>query len=495
MRRLMRKLFHRDDGVAMVWLASTVVLLIGVAGFAVDLGWMYLNASKVQRAADSAAMAGVVHLPGFLVQANADAQAAAEANGYDFGTPLNPGPDEIASVALSDNELHVELRTQIPSFFVKVLGFDHFTITRDATAQYIKPVPLGSPNRCFGQDPTGTYCPADPTDFWAAVSAPYTLKRDGDPYSTHCVNNSNQSNCSSNNVMYAREGSYGGYYFGVEVPSGVSNVAVRVYDAAFMERPNYPNVETADERYSPGSPNNGVTTSFQLHMVDSTPSDPTDNPPIAGCSWSLNPDSSDGPGDFINEWRTLCTLAGAVTPGVYVLHVESTGIGSGTNNYSLAATSGSGPQPRVFGINDMSIFSNKLVAGNPSQLYLVEVEPDHAGSKLELQFFDAGDASGASFMRVRDPHGNIPNCSWEVSPHHLNSMTSSGSGPCAWQTTTAGGSQLFQNQWITAVIDIPDAYTCNGPDCFWYMELELSQPNERTTWRARIIGNPVRLIP
>jgi hypothetical protein len=27
------------------------------------------------------------------------------------------------------------------------------------------------------------------------------------------------------------------------------------------------------------------------------------------------------------------------------------------------------------------------------------------------------------------------------------------------------------------------------------MELALSDPNERTTWRARVIGNPVRLIP
>jgi hypothetical protein len=32
-------------------------------------------------------------------------------------------------------------------------------------------------------------------------------------------------------------------------------------------------------------------------------------------------------------------------------------------------------------------------------------------------------------------------------------------------------------------------------ECFWHMELALSQPNERTTWRARVIGNPVRLIP
>ena len=44
----------------------------------------------------------------------------------------------------------------------------------------------------------------------------------------------------------------------------------------------------------------------------------------------------------------------------------------------------SDPQPRVYGINDMSIFSNRLVPGSPSQLYLAEIEEGHAGKKLEL---------------------------------------------------------------------------------------------------------------
>ena len=47
-----------------------------------------------------------------------------------------------------------------------------------------------------------------------------------------------------------------------------------------------------------------------------------------------------------------------------------------------------------------------------------------------------------------------------------------------------------------ATIDLPDdpADMC-GSDCFWKMDLDLSLPTERTTWRARVIGNPVRLVP
>jgi hypothetical protein len=84
--------------------------------------------------------------------------------------------------------------------------------------------------------------------------------------------------------------------------------------------------------------------------------------------------------------------------------------------------------------------------------------------------------------------------------HNLTSQSQSpGSGPCSWQTTnTALGSdpRVYNEQWIVATIDLPDdpADMC-GSDCFWKMDLDLSLPTERTTWRARVIGNPVRLVP
>lgn len=89
--RAFRAKFEKDPGVALVWLATTLVLLLGTAGFAVDLGWLYLSASRVQRTADSAAMAGVVHLPGFPVTADLDARDAGRANGYDICDPRSHG--------------------------------------------------------------------------------------------------------------------------------------------------------------------------------------------------------------------------------------------------------------------------------------------------------------------------------------------------------------------------------------------------------------------
>ena len=139
------RFWKREQGISLIWLALMLVVLIGMAGFGLDLGWMYLSTTRAQKAVDAAALAGVVNLPGFIAQANQDAADAARANGYDPG-----GADTLTVTPLADNKLHAELRTSIQPFFLKVLGFDQFNITRQATSEYIKPVPLGNPNNCFG---------------------------------------------------------------------------------------------------------------------------------------------------------------------------------------------------------------------------------------------------------------------------------------------------------------------------------------------------------
>jgi hypothetical protein len=466
------KRWKRDEGVALVWLAITLVLLIGMAGFGIDLGWIYLNTARAQKTVDSAALAGVVNLPGFLSSAITDAEDATVANGYD--------PAGLTVTPLADNKLHAELRIQIEPFFLSVLGFDHFNITREATAEYIKPVPLGNPNNCFGCPGVG--------DSWAAISSPFIHKEHGDPYATQCRVPSSPSTCASGNSDWNRAGAYAGYYYGIEVFSGSSNLFVEVFDAPFNRRAQ--DDGTGDFSIGGGP---GPTTNYTLHMVDTTPLDPTDNPAVPGCSASFAPDT----GSNQDSWYPLCSINGSLTPGIYVLHVTTTGSGIASNHYSVRANA-SGTTPRVYGINDMSIWSNDLVSN--SQLYIAEIDEIHAGKKLELQFFDPGDADDNSFMTLLSPNGPVT-CSWEVWNHNLTAHSQpSGSGACTWQTTDTGlGSdpRVYNEQWIVAVIDLPDDPDdmCNGSDCFWKMELDLSQPTERTTWRARVIGNPVRLVP
>ncbi len=54
----------RNRGQVLVLFALMLTFLLGTAAFVVDLAWIWVNELKVQRAADAAALAGVVHLAG-----------------------------------------------------------------------------------------------------------------------------------------------------------------------------------------------------------------------------------------------------------------------------------------------------------------------------------------------------------------------------------------------------------------------------------------------
>ncbi|HEX9866402.1 MAG TPA: pilus assembly protein TadG-related protein, partial [Acidimicrobiia bacterium] len=63
MKELFRRARNEDRGAALALVAGSMVLLLGMAAFGSDLAWFYLNASRVQRTADAAALGGVIWLP------------------------------------------------------------------------------------------------------------------------------------------------------------------------------------------------------------------------------------------------------------------------------------------------------------------------------------------------------------------------------------------------------------------------------------------------
>ncbi|MDH5616911.1 MAG: pilus assembly protein TadG-related protein, partial [Acidimicrobiia bacterium] len=193
-RRLRDGLKLEDQrGAALVWVAGSLVMLLAFSALAVDLAWIYVNSSRLQNAADSAALAGVVNLPGAPAVAQSDAEDAAQANGFPVG-----GANTVTASPLSDNSLHVTLTTAVPTYFLKVLGFNSFDVSRESTAQYVKPVPLGSPSSCFGigslSAVTGCTISAQ-QNFWAAINGHYTAREHGDPFAPRCDWASSPGNC------------------------------------------------------------------------------------------------------------------------------------------------------------------------------------------------------------------------------------------------------------------------------------------------------------
>ena len=81
MRGPSRRFKEGERGVVIVQLALVAVLVMLMAAFAVDLGWFFLNASRIQRSADASALGGVVYMPDQQAIGVDRAERGAAANG------------------------------------------------------------------------------------------------------------------------------------------------------------------------------------------------------------------------------------------------------------------------------------------------------------------------------------------------------------------------------------------------------------------------------
>src|SRR3989442_14780181 len=71
-----------DRGQTLAIVALMLTALFGFMGLVADIGWDELNMVRIQRAADAAALAGVVYLPGNVTGAVSAAQLEAAKNGF-----------------------------------------------------------------------------------------------------------------------------------------------------------------------------------------------------------------------------------------------------------------------------------------------------------------------------------------------------------------------------------------------------------------------------
>ena len=123
-----------ERGVVAVWLAITLVVLLAFAGWAIDFTHWKTDATRMQRAADAAALAGAVYLPDDPAGAIAAAKQVASQNGYSSGVS--------ATTLDSANQLKVTINSNVKSDFAKVIGISSANIARHAVSEYESPQPL-----------------------------------------------------------------------------------------------------------------------------------------------------------------------------------------------------------------------------------------------------------------------------------------------------------------------------------------------------------------
>jgi hypothetical protein len=307
-------------GAILPLMAIIIMILMGAAAMAVDLGWLYWQSLEVQHGADAAALAGVVYEPDLRTQAHTEATAAAKENGYD-DADANTTVEVIdfvddSSAAVRDSMLRVTVSHNIDTFFMKIFGLDEVTISRTAVAEYVTPLALGSPESYFGDDPADEIYPG----FVAKIDGSYIGKRGGDRFGALCLNagfgtlckdedsgandGGPQQGANPEGRQSSGEGTVaaqGGYLFAIEVEEGSSaGLTVEIFSAPLYAVRKYKNSSApptgtgnflGDGKYRPGPGASEWTTKaitwYMLYGPDPTPSDTTDGNELL-CSIAYN---------------------------------------------------------------------------------------------------------------------------------------------------------------------------------------------------------------
>lgn len=142
-----------ERGQVLVLFVLASFIIIGMVAVVIDVAWFWTNQQQMQRAADAGALAGAVYLPGDKISAYAAARAEATKNGYTSsigGVTVTPEQD-----AGNSRRLRVTISGPVDAYFAKV--FCAITsCTQQATArvvglaEFVLPVPMGSPQNYFG---------------------------------------------------------------------------------------------------------------------------------------------------------------------------------------------------------------------------------------------------------------------------------------------------------------------------------------------------------
>src|SRR5581483_9679688 len=353
-----RERARSESGVVLVWMALMLVVLLGMAGFAVDLGSWYLRSAKLQRAADAAALAGVVWMPGDPASAQAAALVALHKNGIDTSkvTVTYPPPS-------SNQQFRVQLSDpNVPTFFSRPF-LSNVTETRSATGEYVTPVPMGSPKNTFG---TGNLLPSPNTEnFWAAVSGWCSGRENGDLRQPGKDQTWVGRAWTCGSTLPAND-DYDptGYLYAIDLASTPGqSIAIDIYDPAYS-----PTGSNADNSLKSGS---SVTTTYTVYGHTASPFDsPTSTTPLYSRTF---PSGTTGQ----NSWVNLYTLT-SPTAGRYYLQVQTAANEAnsyGSNGFAIRAHPASSPWnnassvcttitgdpaysstcPQVHGLADMSI--------------------------------------------------------------------------------------------------------------------------------------------
>jgi len=336
-----------EQGFYMVWFALTFVTLTAFAGLALEYNRWQQIATRAQKAADAASLAGAVFMPeNSGNKAFNTAQTISAQNGFKNGTN---GVTVATAAGRLPNQLKVTITIVTKNPWGALVNYPSTTIVRTAVAEYQLPQNLGSPQNSYGNDPESA---AAQPQLWGNVFGPSSSKDKGDAVQG-AGPLASSSLCAVDNCPSGTNKDYdlNGYFYGIDVPAGTTGALnVQVYDPAFVhvgdncggsdsnantsltnaatltagQIPGYTGTITPATRYSPSSASafcNGDNyysdgsntanpwTTWTLRAPDISTWDPTNNPIVCQAEFpGIYPETSnDQPNGTVNanELKTL----------------------------------------------------------------------------------------------------------------------------------------------------------------------------------------------
>lgn len=544
---------RQDKGFILAMCAICLGVLLAVGGFAVDVGNWYLHASRLQRAADAAALAGAIYLPGDSDSAIDRAESLLTQNDFPIAG------SEVKVQPLHPTQLKVTITEDVSNHFVQLIGLNKTRLSRAAVGEYHPYIPMGSPSNVLGieapqlnawekTDIAGTQ-----SNYWLNISAAGTPKSTGDRFSSGiCTNGTDGCNVSTTppwgNVDYS---TFGQRYIIRIKPGTTGRLAVEAFDPEFASVGDLCDSSTLknnNTQYSDPT-NTGIltwgsdnpactgdnasgsgtppTTTFQLFTpeISATGSQPIN---VTGCT----PTNGAGiyPGynenvisrynndamfrSYFRKWSRVCTLqlGSQFPPGDYILNVRngnSTAV-SGLNRFALRAgiLTQAGTLDTAMTAN-VSLFSQgRLVVyakdkNADSTFYIARILPGAKGQTLVVTLFDIGDAAEGASLRFipptdatsgGNPMVNFSSCKYKGPGQ--STYVNMGSG-CSISNMT---SSTYNGKVVLLKVSLPADYECDDDSpsgCWTRLKLHYNSGNvtDTTSWVAALNANPAHLVP
>ncbi len=519
-----RRRNRRDQGQVLIIFVGAMVAMMGIMAIVVDISWYWASSLRVQRAADAAALAGAIYLPGSTANAYDAALAEARKNGYTpgAGTVITPLQDT-ANGGSDPRLLDVTISTPVQTFFARVFGINSFNATRTAKAIYVQPVPMGSPENYYG-----VYCLTKPTDtncdsstavpdangsgtlaskgFWGALQSSGDIHNEGDaftPYNDTLNPGSGQNGATNPDYDPVP------YNYEVVVPG--NGGAVYIFDPTFCPvgggfgvgdhynaddsrqyggtAKTWPSVSTYYTLFNTNNTSftqaddSQVSTSGSLFeqefQVDNSGtygnvggSGPavgdtsTDNVTAVDCADNAVASPTAG-GHWHDKWWPLAT---GLPAGTYRVQIQSAQVGAvnwhaqAENAWSIEVTDGPGTSPEVHGLGRMAGYN--ILGSGAQRMYLAQIDQTAAGKTVEIDLFDPGDVGGNASLSVLDPDGNAYNAAnftWTADANCIagqSEPTCFGSGTSV--QTALGGKSSFNDSWLKIRVTLPSSYGSAG---------------------------------